>query len=66
MEADSGQPQVMDVGLFECGHCGYESVADYAAQIDPYCYECDEWICSSCNDGQLCPQIHEGPAMRLK
>ena len=53
-----------DYDLFECGHCGKESVANFEAYVDPYCYECDDWICESCNDGQLCPQIHEGPAMR--
>ena len=54
-----------DYDLFDCGHCGKESVANFEAQVDPYCYECDEWLCDDCGKDVLCPQRHEGPAMRL-
>lgn len=54
----------MDYGIFECGHCGKIDVADFDSQVDPYCYECDAWLCDNCGKDILCPQSHEGPALR--
>ena len=53
-----------DYDLFDCGHCGKQSVADFDTKVDPYCYECDGWICNACDDGGICPQKHEGAAKR--